>query len=362
MIFTILSPALEPIGDIDVTISSIWDKHYRDNGYAEIYTEATPRAVALLKEGNYITREDDPCVARIYSIATDTTEDDGEVIVAAAHFAHAVLGRRIIWNRTTVKGNVEAVVRSLIVDNCIAPTDKHGNIMSARIIPEITLGELSGLTDTMKTQQVSYANLQEYIMEICATFHYGLRAIMNTDKTKIALECYTGTDRSYRQTQNNFVVFSQENENLFGFSYKYDESTKVNVALVGGEGEGIDRKLAQIGTASGIDRVEVFVDAKDISSTVENSDGTTTTQYTETQYNELLEERGRLNMSPASESFDASVDLTRSYKYRQDFDVGDIVTIYDQHAGIYVNVRLMSVLETEDASGYTLTPTFAMDF
>lgn len=361
MIFNILDKQLQPLGDIDNAISSIWDKHYRDEGYVEIYAAATPRSAELLKEGHYITRDDDPNVARIYSIATDTTEDDGEVIVAAAKFAHYVLGRRIIWNTTSTEGNAEQVARSLIVDNCIAPTDRQGNKMTARIIPEIELGKVSGLSDTMEATQVSYANLREYILEICATFHYGLRAIMNTYNTKIAIEFYTGTDRSYRQQKNAFVVFSQENENLLGFSYKYDESTTANAALVGGEGEGIDRKLVQIGTASGLDRFEVFVDAKDVTSTVESSDGTKTT-YTAAQYNKLLEERGRLNMTPASESFDASVDLTRSYQYRRDFDVGDIVTIYDQRAGVYVNVRLMSVLETDDASGYTLTPTFAMDF
>ena len=188
-----------------------------------------------------------------------------------------------------------------------------------------------------------------------------LRAIMNTVKSKIAIGLYAGTDRSYRQSKNPFVVFSQENENLLGFSYKYDESKKVNAALIGGEGEGIDRKLAQIGTAAGLDRDEVFVDAKDVASTIEDSNGKQTT-YTADQYNKLLEERGRLNMTPAEESFDSSVDLTRSYEYRKDFDVGDIVTIYDQHTGVYVNVRLMSVLETEDASGYTLAPTFAIDF
>lgn len=361
MIFNILNSKLEPVGDIDAAISSIWDKHYRDKGYVEIYTAATPRSVDLLREGNYITREDDPCVARIYSIATDTTEDDGEVIVASAHFAHAVLGRRIIWNTTSTEGNAEAVARSLIVDNCISPADKQGKPMPARIIPEIELGELSGLSDTMEATQVSYVNLLDYILEICATFHYGLRAIMNIDNSKIAIGVYKGTDRSYGQAQAAAVVFSQENENLLNFSYKYDESTKANAALVGGEGEGIDRKLAQIGTASGLDRFEVFVDAKDVASTIENSDGTKKT-YTAEQYNKLLEERGRLNMTPASESFDAAVDLTRSYQYRKDFDVGDIVTIYDQHTGVYVNVRLMSVLETEDASGYTLTPTFAIDF
>ncbi len=361
MIFNILNSNLEPLGDIDNAISSIWDKHYRDEGYVEIYAAATPRSVDLLKEGHYITRDDDEHVARIYSIATDTTEDEGEVIVAAAKFAHYVLGRRIIWNTTSTEGTAEAVGRALIVDNCIAPTDRQGRPMTERIIPEIELGKESGLTDKMEAAQVSFENLLAYELEICATFHYGLRAIMNTDNSKIAIEFYKGTDRSYRQDKNAFIVFSQENENLLGFSYKYDESTKTNAALIGGEGEGIDRKLAQIGTASGLDRFEVFVDAKDVTSTVESSDGTKTT-YTAAQYNKLLEERGRLNMTPASESFDASVDLTRSYQYRRDFDVGDIVTIYDQHTGVYVNVRLMSMLETEDASGYSLTPTFAIDF
>ena len=362
MILTILNKDREPVGDIDDAISVIWDKHYREEGYVEIYAAVTLRTVELLREGYYITRADDPCVARIYSIYTNTNEEGVDVIVASAKFAHGLLKQRLVWNRTRIYGNVEQVVRSLIIDNCMSPTDAQGNAMRERIIEELEMADAHGLADRMNATQVSYKNLLEYVLEICATFHYGVRAIMKAGEKQIAIDIYEGTDRSYRQTAQPYVVFSQEHENLLGFSYKYDTSTTANVALVGGEGEGAERVLASVGTASGLDRFEVFVDAKDISSTIEGTDGGEGTTYTREEYEAMLEERGLLSMAPASESFDASVDLSRSYEYRKDFDVGDIVTIHDLRTGAYVNVRLMSVLESEDSSGYTLTPTFEVDY
>lgn len=362
MILTILDKDLEVVGDIDDAISFIWDKHYREAGYVEIYAAVTPRTVALLKEGYYITRDDDPCVARIHSIATETNEEGVDVIIASAKFVQNVLGQRIIWNRTRIYGNAELVARSLIIDNCMSPTDAQGNAMRERIIGELTMAEAHGLPDRLNETQVSYKNLLEYVLEICATFHYGLRAIMKTAEKKIAIDIYAGTDRSYRQTAQPHVVFSQENENLIGFSYKYDKSTTVNVVRVAGEGEGAARIMTNIGTASGLDRFEVFVDARDISSTITGEDGSESVAYTPEEYKAMLEERGLLSMAPASESIDASVDLSRSYEYRRDFDVGDVVTIHDLRTGAYVNARLMSVLESEDSSGYTLTPTFAVDY
>lgn len=359
MIFTILNYGFEPVGDIDNAISKIWDKHYREGGYVEIYAAATPRTLELLREGFYITRDDDPCAARIYGIRTETTEDDGDVIIASAKFAHTVLGRRIIWNTTNLSGNAEEAARSLIVDNCISPTDPQGNPMRARIIPELELGELQGLPDTIGDAQVSYENLLTYVLEICATFHYGLRAIIKAKKLVVGL--YKGEDRSYGQTANPFIVFSQDNENLLGFTYQYDESNKVNAALIGGEGEGLERALANVGAATGLNRHEIFIDAKDITSKIDDGNGNEQTIAPD-KYSMLLKERGLLNMVPALESFDAVVDLTRNYKYRQDFDVGDVVTIHDLRKGVYVNVRLMSVLESEDASGYHINPTFAVDF
>lgn len=357
MILTILNRELDRVGDIDDAISVIWDKHYREEGYVEIYTTDTSRSVELLQEGFYITRDDDEHVARIYSIATDTNEDEGDVIIASAKFAHVVLGQRIIWNTTNAEGSAEKAARALITDNCLSPTDRLGNPMRERIIQELELEEEQGLEGVIAPYQISYANLRTHLLEICATFHYGLRATIKAGKKKIAIGLYKGVDRSYRQTARPHVVFSQENENLLGFSYKHDSSTTINAALVGGEGEGAQRVLASVGSSSGIDRHEVFVDAKDITS---EQDGGST--YTSDEYNALLETRGLLSMSPAQESFDASVDMSRSYEYRKDFDVGDIVTLHDMRTGAYVNVRLMSMLESEDANGYTLTPTFAVDF
>lgn len=47
-----------------------------------------------------------------------------------------------------------------------------------------------------------------------------------------------------------------------------------NVALVAGEGEGLDRKTIPVGAAEGMERYELYVDARDVSSNEGRNHGT----------------------------------------------------------------------------------------
>ena len=64
------------------------------------------------------------------------------------------------------------------------------------------------------------------------------------------------------------------------------------VTLVGGEGEGADRRYTTVGGGSGLNRRELFTDARDISSNVGSDDA-----LTDAEYMAQLQQRGKEKIS-----------------------------------------------------------------
>lgn len=91
---------------------------------------------------------------------------------------------------------------------------------------------------------------------------------------------------------------------------------------------------------SGLERKEVFVDARDLQSVNEN------VTLTFAQYKELLRQRGldKKNQHMKFETIEGTVVLDgNSYKYGEDFAEGDKVTLLLKEIGKYVDVIISSV-------------------
>ena len=126
-----------------------------------------------------------------------------------------------------------------------------------------------------------------------------------------------------------------------------------NVALIGGEGEGSARKYATSGNVAGLNRREMFVDARDISSDVD--DRTLTTE----EYTALLTQRGREKLSENKDitSFEGQMETSIMYKYGADFFEGDIVQMMNEY-GHSAKVRVLEVVTSENEEGSSTYPTF----
>ena len=99
------------------------------------------------------------------------------------------------------------------------------------------------------------------------------------------------------------------------------------MTLVAGEGEGAARRTAIVGSASGLDRRELFTDARDISSDTE--DGT----LSDAEYMAQLRTKGLKNLADhiVTTAFEGEVEVTRLFKYGEDFFIGDIVQIANEY-------------------------------
>lgn len=215
--------------------------------------------------------------------------------------------------------------------------------MPNRKITNVQLGELKGYQEKL-TAQYTGDNLGTIITESCQPNGVGYknRVINNI----FYFELYKGVDRSYNQTLNPHVIFSDEYDNLASSGYVKTTSNYKNTALVAGEGEGLARTTKEInGNNSGLNRRELYVDAKSISS---NKD-----EISASDYESLLIEKGTENLSAylITEVFTGDVELTDRYKYKEEVDLGDICSIENKKWGVYSNSRIIGVIETDDENG-----------
>ena len=165
---------------------------------------------------------------------------------------------------------------------------------------------------------------------------------------------YSGVDRSYDQTANPYVVFSPNFENIINSNYVESKSALKNVTLVGGEGEGSSRRYTTVGGGSGLNRRELFTDARDISSDVGND-----VTLTDAEYTALLQQRGKEKLAENTDvtSFEGQVETTVMFKYGEDFFNGDVIQIANEY-GHETKARIVEIVMTEDSEGASVYPTF----
>lgn len=348
----------EVIGILDTAQSVIWHSVYFGVGDFEIYIRLSD-ALQIIADARYITRPDNDEVGVIESILIADDIESGKMITIKGRFAKSLLDRRIIYNlsgtsnkATILRGNVETNVRSLVNDNAIA----------SRSLGVLELGAVAGISKIIVDEngaaaqkQVSFENLLDYTEAVLK--EYGIASTVKLHNSKLQYTVYEGADRSADNTDGHQpIVFSKEFDNLVSSEYTYDATQEKNVALIGGEGEGIDRFCVVLGSQNGLNRKEMFVDASSISKKYKDENDAEKT-YTDSEYTAMLKAHGHQVTSAltVSEDFNGAIDITNgNWKYGKDVFLGDIVTVQDNDIGVYKNVRIGEVTEYQDQDGYTV--------
>ena len=265
----------ETIGIIDTAKSIIWHKKYFSVGDFEIYAQATSKSVNLLQRGNWVTRLNDDEIGIIERIEITQNAQDGMTIIASGRFAKSILDRRIIYtlsgkmNKATVlRGNVESAARALIVNNAISCS-----FNANRNFPNLALGGHSGSTHIIRDgsgratqKQVTNDNLLTYSDALLQEYGMSAKIVLSSNETGLEYKCFEGIDRSMNNASGiESIIFSSDFDNLAESDYQSDETTIRNMALIGGEGEGLNRFYSAVeGDQTGMERREIFIDGGDI--------------------------------------------------------------------------------------------------
>lgn len=337
------------VGIVDTFESSIWTVQYFAQNDFQLITAGTDANIDLLQEGRLLVRGEDMTedeyknVMMIEKIQLDFDPEKGWVLTVTGKGLKTLVGRRIVWNQTTMTGSVEKAIRQVITDNIISPKD------TARTINNFVLGMEQGFTDTADIQLLG-ENIAEWLEATCQIYGYGWDVYISNGNYVFYL--YKGTDRSFSQDAVAPVIFSPEYDNLLSSSYTYNKGDFRNAALIGGEGEGINQRTATIGTAAGLDRYEAYVDGSSVSS---NGEIITVEQYTQ-----LLKDYGQEQLTDTAfiETFDGEIIPDGVYMINKDYFLGDLVQIVNEK-GISAVPRIIEIIYSEDETGTAVIPTFS---
>lgn len=340
---------------IDTFKSLIWTERYSEYGDFELLYPASIENLNKVKIGYFLSIEDSDEFMIIQSIEIITDIEDGNYIKLSGTTLTKILTWRIVWYQTSLDGNIQTEVLSLLNRSLIQPSIPERKLEN----PSLVFERNQDLQSVSITRQFTGDNLYAAIKSICDTYNIGFRIVPNKDTiaiTKvITFKMYEGTDRSYDQTENPHIVFSSEYGNLINSDYIETEANYCNVALVAGEDEGSSRRTVVAGdsTASSWNRRELYVDARDIQS--ENGDEVIDT----TTYNAMLTQRGNEKLAEYTKgnAFDGEISMEGEYVYGIDYKLGDIVQI-ENDFGITAKARITEYIRSVNSESISEYPTF----
>lgn len=330
----------ERIGIIDAFSSFIWTERYYSPGDYEITIPLTKDNLKMVQKNYYIQRDDSNDIGIVEKI-----ELSDEQMIISGRFLTSILGRRIVENQTEFTNeSVISIVRSLLSSNMTYPKD------SRRQIEMLIYNDTTGFDEKLSIQFTG-KNILDIISEFSEKYNVGFKIIDNSSDVnliKFKLLFYSGKDKS------NSVIFSDKFDNLKSIQYFENLTNLTNAVLVAGEGEGSARKKLWVNESesSGLFRYEKFIDSRNTSS----NNG----QISESDYYGQLKSEGREELITFEKVLNAEV-FNEYYKYRKDYNVGDIVSIEHGRIGLKYKPRIVEVVESVKETGeYTIQPTFAL--
>lgn len=306
-----------------------WNREYYQAGDFSVQILAQD----YLPDMYYLYTPERPEMGIIQKVELSSTIK-GRFIQLSGFFLEAILNDKIVYPTYYASGPIDTAVSQMI-------STYKGDIPLLKVAPSEGKGTVTSWQETGgMLGDVAYTQLQTQQMSARCSYDY--------QSNKITFFTWQGFDRTQDQSVNNFVVFSDGFRNLASVKASLDSSNYKNYAVVGGQGEGTERKIAYADLSEGSYKRQVFVDAKN-----ERWDEE---KQTESQYLEGLRQKGFEKLLDYQNTQNIEVDVTnQTFQYLEDFDLGDKVDVIVKELGLSMQARIVSVHEVFKQNTHTVT-------
>lgn len=352
----VYSPELELQGLLQVCRSIIWIEEAFGAGSFQLESILNDEATELLKSENIIWIADD--TAGIIENFELKNDDSGLTITVKGRLLTSILDRRVLWGTYNMYGKPAVLMAYLVDECCVTPT--RGTVEN-RVIDIVTIGDTPTTSSAIRVQSTG-GNLLDVVSNIGNDNLVSFKLAFNPETNKAVFTTRYGVNRTTDQSDNDPVFYSTTLDDVLSSDYIYDSSNYKNAAYIGGQinEEDQSRVYAAVeGEESGLDRRELFVDARDLSDVVYEEG--VQTYLTDTGYQEVLINRGKdkLGECQISKTFEVSVRvLDPTYEYGADFYLGDTITLIDESLGITVDAVVTAVQRSITDQGEEMVFTF----
>ena len=342
----VYSSDMELQGIVEKIASLIWTRRYWSCGEFKLLVPFTEEHSRMLVKNNIIMKRGDDEAAQIRYVSITKNSQGLEEIEVQGKFLIAWIGKRIIKKQIITNDTTQNILYRIVRENVTNPAD------TVRKIPDVSIADddadtESGVIDYTSEQ---YTNAQLAAETAAKAAKLGIRMRTDARTGTHVFSVYEGRDLTAGNSAGNApCIFSQEFDNIVEQEYTNSIENLKTTAFVGGEEkEGVARKVAEVGgSAAGLAREEVFINATDIVQEYEDDDGTQVS-LTDTEYLALLSARGAEELEQYAEtlSFGSKINTFANLIYRTDYDLGDRVTCVNKRWGIRIDVRITEIAET----------------
>ena len=328
----ILNKQLIPEAVIDTYMSIIWTDRYNLCGDFEVSIPANIYYLSIFHIGDYIVCDESEHVMIIEKIQIKSDPEEGDMMIISGRSVESILDRRIIWGQVNFNGNVEEVIFKML-NICLG-----SEASNERKIPIITYRSANDayISSLRVDLQCTGDGLYETISKITKSFNLGFKMVLENDRFVFSL--YNGVNHSENQLVNPYVIFSPNFDNMLNSNFMEDISPLKTAALIGGEGEGSERRYMEVKSSpEGLNRREMFVDE---------------------EYNKLLIQRGLLKLveKKVGMNFEGKIESSQLFVYGKDYNIGDIVQIENSY-GYKTEARITEAVISYSGEGFFIYPT-----
>lgn len=332
---------------LDTFKSFIWTDRYNEAGDFEIETVANEYYLNIFRQDYYVYFSRSEHLMIIEQLEINSDAEDGNTIKVRGRSLEAILDRRVIWGWKTLNGSFQNGVKTLINENVISP--ENGRRRFPNFIFEDTND--AHIAELQMVTQYFGDNLYDAIVDACKVLNVGFKITLNSEK-KLVFKLYYSVFHNCDQDENPFVIFSVDYDNLINSNYKSDMVNYKTVALIGGEGDGSEKRYTSYelpsGGGTGYDRREMYTDQQGVTSDLGEE------ELDSEDYDQLLKSKGSEELAEkiVTEEFEGET-MDTSFVYGVDYNLGDVVTLRNEYGKSSISrvaEYTFSKNETEDKS------------
>lgn len=335
------------LGVIDEITSLIWTRRYWKCGEFSLLVPQTEKHARLLACGRLIIRKDADEAGQIRYRHISKGKDGLESIELQGKFLTHWIEKRLIIPVMSLTAPTHILLGEIVRANLITPVDPR------RTIPNIEIGDMGALdTASYAFTSEPFANALDVCEQRAQLAKIGFRLAIDLSRKKHVFTVYKGVDRTSGQTQNAMCVFSPDFDNVLSQDFTESNENVASAVFLQSSSplstEARDPVEVSDDTRTGLDRVEIFAEASDVSF----EDGG--------DYAALLRAKGNSVLAGKVESvsFSSVINTGARLTYKRDFDLGDRVTCLNRRWGVTINARITEVCEQYEGGKNELQVTF----
>lgn len=258
----------------------------------------------------------------------------GRFVQLSGYFLEAILNDKVVYPTYYASGTIPAAVAAMLRQY-------------QDDIPLLTVADAPALQADAANWQETGGQLASVAYTKLQTVQCSLRCRYDFQANTITAEIWQGIDHTQAQSENPFVTFSDGFGNLAQADASVDRSNYKNYAIVAGQDQNEQRKVAIADLSGGGYRRILYVDAR--------SERWDPQEQTEEEYLAGLTQLGLDKLLDYQIVNNVELQAGNGgFQYLRDFDLGDKVDAIVSDVGLAVQARIVTIREVFKQNNHTI--------